>query len=199
MGCYRQKPLLKCYPVPRQRPHSGAAWRVRCRSNDSLPAAGTEKPISARRHTGTGVKARTGGEREGQAAGAARVGRSQLPPGCERGRPQPRPVPTEAENSVCLSEKARTQEQRSGLQRGLRRRGWRQAQDGGRGRCSEEALPAAALRPLSRRSPGLPSPPPLLGLLRPPCPSRGVSPGRSRAGQAGVSIVRRYQLTINRQ
>lgn len=62
----RSAPRRECYPVPRQRPHSGAACRVRCRSNVSLPAAGIEKPISALRQTGMGVKARAGGERGGR-------------------------------------------------------------------------------------------------------------------------------------
>lgn len=54
----RSHPLLKCYPVPRQ---SGAARRVRCRSNVSLPAAGMERPISARRKP-----ERAGAERGGR-------------------------------------------------------------------------------------------------------------------------------------
>lgn len=89
--------------------------------------------------------------------------------------------------------KARTQEQRSGLERGPRRRGWRQAQDGGRGRCSEDVVSPAAPRGFLRRSPGrpwLPFPAPLLGILGLAYPSHAVSPGQSSAGQVGVSVVR---------
>lgn len=89
------------------------------------------------------------------------------------GRPQSRLVPTETENNVCLSEKARTREQRSGLERSLRRRGWRQAQDGGRGRYSEELVPPAAPRafpPKSRAAiPSAAPGPPAAGLPEARC------------------------------